>query len=127
MVLLLGTYRASRGFNLGIMINEANTSDLIDQPMSINEKRRTWRTATFHCKCDNDAIGFQNFRVRTFCKSCSYLIFNQQVSHITFCPSCNMNESWQIIGHPCLACQFATIIYKKSFSLQIQSTAKYVA
>jgi hypothetical protein len=50
----------------------------------------------------------------------SYIIVRDSVSHITSCPSCNTNESWETLGHPCLACQMATIVFCNPFSMRFQ-------
>lgn len=39
---------------------------------------------------------------------------------VTICPGCNVNESWETIGHPCLACQNATIIHCFPFGKRVQ-------
>jgi len=33
----------------------------------------------------------------------------------TKCPGCNVNDSWEHIGYPCLACQFTSLVYQNPF------------
>lgn len=95
------------------MICDNNMSDLIDQPMSLKEKKQAWHTARFHCRCEKEENQYQNFGVCTFCKLCSFLVFNEHIPiSLTVCPGCTINESWKTSEHPCLACQFATIVYR---------------
>jgi len=105
---------------LGVAILNTQSSDLIDQPMSCPEKKQAWRIATFRCRCEVRAENSKNFGVRTFCNSCYHLIFQKLISHITLCPSCNENESWESLGHPCLACQMVALVFHNPFSLRFQ-------
>jgi hypothetical protein len=105
--------------SLGIYICNTNASNLIDQPMTPVKKKPLWRSATFHCRCATYSAGFHSCHIRTFCKTCSFLVSQDDMSISRFiCPFCLMNESWNNTGgHPCLACQFATIIYRNPFHL----------
>ncbi len=105
---------------LGIIIIDTNTSDLIDQPMTLTEKKQMWRAATFHCKWNNDLIKLLNYGVQNFCKSYSLLIFNEWALLTMFCPSCNINKSWIGDGQPCLACLFSEIIYRNPLKHRLQ-------
>lgn len=110
-------YRAMQYMSntLGILLEDTNTGDNIDQPMSI---RQAWRMALFKCRWDNKVMYHQKFGERTFCKTCSFLVFQNQVVHVTTCPCCNINESWEIIRYPCLACQCAALVYWNPFHLR---------
>jgi hypothetical protein len=103
--------------SLGIYICETNMSDLVDQPLTPVGKKQIWRTATFHCQCiikDN----LKMFPAHTFCKTCAFLISKDNMSNLNeVCPFCHISKSWYEICHPCLACQFATIIYRYPFHL----------
>jgi len=48
------------------------------------------------------------------------LVFWGSILHVTFCPCCNINESWEIIGFSCLACQFTAIVFWNPFHLRFQ-------
>jgi hypothetical protein len=107
--------------SLGIFICDTNSSDLIDQPMTSVGKKQVWRSATFHCQCNNNTGTYHTFHVRTFCKMSSFLISdNNESTFTTICPFCHINESWKNICHPCLVCQFATIMYRNPFHVQFQ-------
>jgi len=105
---------------LGIYLLESQSRDIIDQPMTSIEKKQTWRMATFSCKCIRGPTNTVQFGPRSLCLTCSFLIFRDAVSHITLCPCCNENESWEIIGHPCLACQRAAIVFRNPFLQRFQ-------
>lgn len=94
--------------SLGIIIKDSSASELIDAPLTSTEKKQAWRVAE-----ENSCP--KKFNSRTFCKTCSCLIFNDDISHVTLCPKCKINESWEIIGLPCLACQCVTIVYRDPF------------
>ena len=101
---------------LGIIICEQNSSNLIDIPLSPNEKKQLWRTALFHCRCATEDIQYHTFGVRTFCKRCSLLVYNDPPSQAhNLCLGCTINESWEHPPLPCLACRLATIIYRNPF------------
>jgi len=36
------------------------------------------------------------------------------------CPVCYANDSWKTENHPCLACQFACVIYRNPFNLRFE-------
>jgi hypothetical protein len=96
-------------------------SDLVDQPMTPVEKKQVCRLATFHCRCINKD-NLHTFQACTFCKTCAFLVSKDKTStSYEVCPFCHINESWKEIGHPCLACQFATIIYRNPFHLRFQN------
>jgi hypothetical protein len=38
----------------------------------------------------------------------------------TLCPGCNINEAWETLGNPCLACILATMAYLNPFHLRYQ-------
>ncbi len=107
--------------SLGIYICDTNMSDLVDQPMTPVGKKQVWRLATFHCRCINK-VNLHTFQARTFCKTCTFLVLKDNMSTFNeVCPFCHINESWKEIGHPCLACQVATIIYRNPFHLRFQN------
>jgi hypothetical protein len=78
---------------LGISLLESQSRDNIDQPMMNIEKKQTWRMATFRCKCVPGSTNIVQFGPRSLCLTWSFLVFRDAVSHITFCPCCNENES----------------------------------
>jgi hypothetical protein len=106
---------------LGILITDINTSERVDQPMTEGGKRKTWRMATFRCRCEGGEPRMQQYGLHTFCKNCSFLIYKERVSHTKKCPASNFNESLENIGSPCLACQLAAIVYRNSFQSRFQS------
>jgi hypothetical protein len=79
------------------------------------ERRQAWHMATFHCKCTSRCISPQHFTVCTLCKACSCLVYNMNASQDSVCPCCRMNEYWDIIGLPCLACRCAAIVFRNPF------------
>jgi hypothetical protein len=103
---------------LGMQLQEINTSDNIDQPMSPIEKQQAWRMAMFHGRCENDSSFHEEFGMRRFCKTCCFIVFHTHVLHATICPCCITNESWEIIGNPCLTCQCAAMVYRNPFNLR---------
>jgi hypothetical protein len=98
---------------LGIQIKNATTGT-IDEVMSASQIKEKWRQATFSCKCST-SHGQQTFENRAFCEKCSFIIYHNSVPDIQRCPGCLINDSWENIGQSCLACQFATIIYRNRF------------
>jgi hypothetical protein len=119
-------YGASRyvANTLGIMLCDNNISELIDVPMDHTAKKQLWRIATFYCRCTREHTHYHNFGIRTFCKTCACLIHREKnniILHETRCPACNINESWQTLGHPCLACQFASVVYQNPFAKRFQN------
>jgi hypothetical protein len=105
--------------SLGISICDVNSSNTSDQPMTSVGKKQVWHSATFHFRCNNNTDTHHTFHVRTFCKTCSFLVSdNNKSTFTTICPFCHINESWKNVGHPCLACQFATIIYRNPFHVR---------
>jgi len=48
------------------------------------------------------------------------LIFQSSISHVTRCAGCDINEAWETLGHPCLACQIATVIYRNPFHKRLE-------
>jgi len=99
---------------LVIRIQETIHANIIDEPMTIIESKQTWRKATFMCKC-MDAHNIFDAEIRSFCYSCSYRIPHTNVTHITRCPGCNKQESWEHIEFPCLACQCASVVFRNPF------------
>jgi hypothetical protein len=110
---------------LGISLLESQSRNTIDQPMTNIEKKQTWRMATFCCKCVPGPNNTVQFGPRSLCLICSFLVFRDAVSHITFCPCCNENESWEIIGHPCLACHRAAIVFCNPFLQRFQQQLNF--
>jgi len=116
-------YGASRYFanTLGFIISDEGDLNRIDPSVTETEKKQLWRMATFRCRCTNRCESdTESFGIRKFCKKCSFLIFQENNTHITFCPGCNQNESWETIGKPCISCTLAAIVYKNPFSKRFQ-------
>jgi hypothetical protein len=114
-------YGASRYLanTLGIPISGQNLSKYIDPPPSDNDRRSIWRIASFKCRCQHDSIPHQ-YGYQSFCKQCYHLIYIINVPHPTTCPACGKNDSWEILGKPCLACLVAAIIYRNQFHNRFQ-------
>ena len=105
--------------SLGILLPNSSSPSMLDEHMTSTEVRQLWRRATFFCKCRvNSPI---TFGVRSFCLSCSYLISTTDTDAISLCPSCNMNECWEYVGHPCLSCQFASCVFLNPFNRRFES------
>jgi hypothetical protein len=100
---------------LGILIQSTLSSNLIGLPMTIVENRQAWRKSSYMCKCEDDKT-ISQWGVRSFCTSCVYLIPHKSTTHVTKCPGCNTSDSWEHIGFPCLACQFANMLYRNPFA-----------
>jgi hypothetical protein len=68
-----------------------------------------------------DSISHQ-FGYTSFCKHCYSLIFRPVVNHVIVivCPGCGVNESWEVLGHPCISCMLAAIIYCNPFHKRFQ-------
>jgi len=103
--------------SLGIQLSATNMSELVDQQMTNVEKKQAWRTATFQCRCPNQGEGtYHNCGVRTFCKKCCLLIPNDSmITDNNQCRFCHLHEFWKFPNHPCLSCQFATMIFRNPF------------
>ncbi len=99
---------------LGVKLENA-TAGTIDEVMSASQIKEKWRQATFSCRCSTNHDQ-QTFDNRAFCLKCSFIIYHNSVPDIQRCPGCLINNSWENIGQSCLACQFATIIYRNRFS-----------
>jgi len=80
--------------------------------MTTRQSNNAWRQARFLCKCSGATTAKKIFGPRTFCTACYYLLAHPSISHVTKCPGCNINESWENIGATCLACQLATITFR---------------
>jgi hypothetical protein len=78
---------------IGILI-QTPSSLIIDQPMTIMEKKQMWRKATFFCRCTNNAET-SNIGVRSFWNSCFYLIPYMNNIQDSKCPGCRVHESWE--------------------------------
>ncbi len=98
---------------LGILIQSTYSSNVLDPPMTSIEKKQIWRKATFLCRCNNSP-NIVSFKTRSFCKSCGYLVPVLTSIYTTKCPACNNFDSWECIGSPCLACQFARYYISES-------------
>jgi hypothetical protein len=95
-----------------ILITATPNCNLLDPPMTTSQSNNVWRQARLLCKCSAATTAKKEFGPRTFCITCSYLIACPSLSHVTKCPGCNMNESWEHIGATCLACQLATLTFR---------------
>lgn len=103
---------------LGIILHEMPLSNLLDISMAVIKTKQMWRKATLLCRCPV-------FKACSFCISCSYLVRHRNVAHITRCPGCNNNDSSAHIGSPCLAYQFANLVFWNP--LMIWITFDYLA
>ncbi len=52
---------------------------------------------------------------KIFLNTCSFLVPQSSIRQAIRCPSCNKEESREHIGFPCLACQYASIIFQNPF------------
>jgi hypothetical protein len=91
----------------------------MDPPPLDNERKKIWRVATFHCRCQTNSIPHQ-YGHQSFCKVCQHLIHKGNMLHPTTCLTCGMNDSWEILGQPCLACLIAAIMYRNPFHARFQ-------
>jgi len=104
-----------------ILITATPNCNLLDPPMTTSQSNNAWRQARLLCKCSAATTAKKEFGPRTFCITCSYLIACPSLSHVTKCPGCNMNESWEHIGATCLACQLATLTFRNPFKKRYQT------
>jgi hypothetical protein len=104
---------------LGIKVYNSPSSSLIDTPMTDTETRQMWRKASFFCRCQGN-ITTSTFEVRSFCNSCSCLIPFTTTLSTKICIGCNINEKWEHVWSPCLACQFASIVFRYPFANRFQ-------
>ena len=74
----------------------------------------------FQCRCNRENICLKSFGSCNLCQTCSCLIFCNDIPHVTICPVCRVNESWEIIGFSCLACWFAAMVYRNHFHRRFQ-------
>lgn len=91
-----------------------STSNLLDQIMTAIESKQMWRKAAFLCSCI-ELSTVAAFKDCSFCITYSYLVPHSQVADINRCYGCNINDSWETVGHPCLACQFANVVFCNPF------------
>ena len=101
---------------IGIKIVDAYSNERLDQPMSDIETKQLWRMAMFKCRCQPECVQPQHYGSRSFCRTCSYLIFKSSDPVSQYCPACHLNESWYRFNAPCLACQLATVVYRHPFN-----------
>ena len=99
--------------SLGIRLSNA-TACSIDESMSLVQAREKWRQATFFCRCNHTEVEQIIYGDRAFCSSCSFIIPHQRPP-LKRCPGCLMQDTWDPRGLSCLACQFATVIYRNRF------------
>jgi hypothetical protein len=92
-----------------------SSSNLLDIPMTATETKQIWRQATYFCRClSSHPIKVSS--LRTFCITCSFLKATDKIICPTKCRGCTQQDSWKTTGAPCLACQFASITFRNSFS-----------
>ena len=100
--------------SLGFRLSNA-TAESIDEAMNLLQVKKKWRQATFSCKCRDILNNEQrDNKDRTFCNTCSFIISHHNSPSKT-CSGCLQQDSWGSVGSFCLACQFATIIYRNRF------------
>jgi hypothetical protein len=105
---------------IGILLVATHNCNHLDPPMTTRKSNNVWRQARLFCKCFDTTTTRKVYGNRTFCTSCSYLIAHPSIAHVTKCPGCNLNESWENIGATCLACQIATITFRNPFQRRYQ-------
>jgi len=99
--------------SLGLRLNNA-TAASIDEPMSLLQVKEKWRQAAFVCKCQKNDDNRKIYKDRAFCTTCSFIITHQDRPPMR-CSGCLLQDLWGPTGSLCLACQFATIIYRNRF------------
>jgi len=99
----------------GFLLTNA-TAGSIDEIMSTTQIREKWRQATYSCKCPHPSIEQTIYGGRAFCPNCSFIIFHHKPPNLHRCPGCLQQDSWSPIRYGCLACQFATIIFRNRFA-----------
>jgi hypothetical protein len=100
---------------LGIQVKDSTSSNLMDTPMTNIESRQYWRKACFFCRCQGQ-VAITNHEVRSFCNVCSCLIPQTNILNNNICNGCKTNKPWEQIWSPCLACQFASIVFCNPFA-----------
>lgn len=108
---------------MGFHMTDSISHDIIDAPLQMTKRFDIWPQAKFHCKCCPNITNVEqtSFGNRGFCKRCSFLVYRTNISHVTRCPGCDINDSWETIGHPCLACQVATIVHRNPFQARYEA------
>jgi len=105
---------------LGILLQDNANSSAVDEALSANEYKQLWRKATFLCGCLTCTR--VTYVVRSFCTSCRYLApYDGNTTHITRCPCCNIADSWELLGNPCLACQLASIVFQNPLHRRLEA------
>jgi len=105
---------------LGILLQNNAAFHMLDEALTPSQYRQLWRKATFLCRCLTPNT--VRYGVRSFCLICSYLApYPENISHITSCPACNVGTAWELLGSPCLACQFASIVFQNPFASRYES------
>jgi len=100
--------------SFGFRLSNA-TAGTIDEPISSKQSREQWRQATFSCKCSVQNNMQEVHGGRAFCTTCSFIITHRDPANLRLCPGCISQDSWGPIGFLCLACQFATVIFRNRF------------
>jgi len=104
---------------LGFSLSNA-ADGTIDEPMLPDDINKKWREATFSCKCLDNGADQKIFGQRAFCTKCSFLTFHLDTMDSGKCPACLTNPPWNNDSHPCLACQFATMVFRNRFMARFQ-------
>jgi len=99
--------------SLGLRLTNAPAGS-IDETLTSIQIREKWRQATFSCKCQHTNIEQKIHGDRAFCSTCSFIIHHHNPPS-NRCPGCLMQDSWTPTASSCLACQFATVIYRNRF------------
>jgi len=99
--------------SLGFRLNNA-TAASIDEPMSLLQVKEKWRQAAFVCRCQSNDGRRTLYKDRAFCTTCSFIITHQD-RPLMKCSGCLLQDLWGPTGFLCLACQFATIMYRNRF------------
>ena len=107
----VATYLAN---TLGILIEDASSSHTMDEPLSRKQANDLWRQASHFCKCLDPISRHakKSYGIRAFCEACEYII---PVTTGPKCPGCNLQESFLSDGTACLACQFATMVFRNPY------------
>ena len=68
-----------------------------------------------YVRLSRHSVSNQCSSARSLCTRCSYLEPNPSETNLKLCPGCQIHESWKHSRAPCLACQFASIVYQNPF------------
>jgi hypothetical protein len=109
------TYLAN---TIGVLLFPTASCRIMDEPISTRQTNNLWRQASFICRCTpNNDRRCQPCGIRSFCKTCDFIIPAQQAHK---CPGCNTQDPWESSDDLCLSCQFATLTYRNPFYKRLE-------